>query len=113
MGKKRAERESIRAIEKEYREFKRLVLQKGKENIWRYSAKIHFYCMAREYFRYCQERARWEILEGLTLPIRAMWNCYLKYEYLEYTTWQGIEGILEQMEEDCRKIGIEPTGKCG
>lgn len=107
MRKKRAEKEIIQAA-REYRAFKRLTIRKGKENVWRDSGKIHFYCVVMEYFQYCEDRNGWEVLEGLTLPIWAMWNCYLKYECLEYTTWRGIERILEWMRYDRGVTGPEP-----
>ena len=47
------------------------------------------------------------MLEGIALPVQAMWNCYLKYEHLEYATWKGIEQILEQMGEDFKAAEME------
>ena len=103
--------EIVKKAKREYRAFRRMTLRKGKGDIWEDSGRIHFYCTVMEYFRYCGgERKRWHMLQGLALPIRAMWNCYLKYDYLEYGTWQGIEGILEQMKDDCQKAEIRSRG---
>lgn len=95
-------RKVIEAARKEYRGFKKKMLKKQKGRIWRESGKIHFYSAVMEYFEHCQsgQERYWRILRGMLFPIGAMWNCYLKYEYLEYSTWNRIEGILMQMESD-------------
>lgn len=94
----------VRAAGKEYRAYKRMTLKKSKASLWEECGQIHFYCTVMEYFeRYGGEYQNcWGVLDGITLPIRAMWNCYLKYEGLEYLTARGVEIILEQMEEDMR-----------
>ena len=107
MRKREAEKENIRAAAREYGTFKRQTMQRNRKSIWRDSGKIHFYYTVMEYFWCCQDRNGWGVLEGITLPVQAMWNCYLKYEHLEYATWQGIEQILEQMGEDFKAAEME------
>lgn len=92
----------IKNVCKEYRSFQNRMFWKGRNAIWENCGKIHFYCSVMEYFQYCGKGCRryWEVLAGNPKPIQAMWDCYLKYETLEYTTWQGIEDILKKMEEN-------------
>lgn len=103
-----------KAAWKEYRAFKKLMLRKPKNSIWKDSGKIHFYSAVMEYFRYCPdvEKRHWKILDGLALPIRSMWNCYLKYEYLEYSTWREMEEILMRLESDYILAGVRRAEAC-
>ena len=95
-------RKVIEAAGKEYKGFKKRIMRRGKNHIWKESGKIQFYSTVMEYFKYCQsgQERYWRILRGQLFPISAMWACYLKHEHLEYSTWNRIEGILIQMESD-------------
>lgn len=93
-----------RAVDREFRRFRASMYRKSRPELWEACGKIHFYCCLREYFRCNDEiQARYYALLCLCRrPLSTLWDVYLKYESLSYTTWEGIDGIMEALFEQNR-----------
>lgn len=84
-------------MEQEYQLFRYKMLSRTVKEVYEDCAKIHFYECLHEYFLY-QENIQEEFLEKAAKRkgiYQELWNLYLKYEHLEVSTWEQIEGMLK------------------
>ena len=85
-------------IEREVFRFRRVTLTHArKADIWDNCHKIHFYTCVKEYFSLNTRIPQVYLELAIADPslVQTMWNTYLKYEHLQYQTWEDIEEILE------------------
>lgn len=84
-------------MEQEYHLFKYKMLSRTELEIYERCTEIYFYECLHEYFLY-QEDIDKEFLDKaseMTNIYQELWNLYQKYEHLEISTWEQIEGILK------------------
>lgn len=93
-------------IEREYEEFRRHVLKLDSSEIWERCKRIRFYCCIREYFEYNRsvDRNILNYVAGLPMPVRTMWEYYLKHESYYCDTWEEITAMI------CSMMGKEEGG---
>lgn len=86
----------LKKIHNEHELFHYKMLSMPAEEIYHACKQICFFECVYEYFQYKEEiskefiNAAWQG-ESVLLEL---WGIYLKYEYLEMDTWDGIEDIL-------------------
>ncbi len=98
-----------RAVRKDFRRFHASMCRKPQTEVWEECGRIHFYCCLKEYFDYNEKipMRYYALLYTSRRPIYTLWETYLKYEALNYTTWEGIDGIMEALLEENREAAKE------
>lgn len=76
-------------ISEEYREFKRNIMDKGIEEVFNQSYKIHFYNNVCDYLE-----AQEKVEDDITLA--RLYDFYIKYEYLTVDSYTGIEELIKE-----------------
>lgn len=90
------ERELMKRVENEFQLFKYKMLSKSNIEIYDSCNVIRFYHCIYEYFMYAED-LKDEHLYGCLRHdnvIAALYELYLKYEYLRCDRWEDIEDIL-------------------
>lgn len=87
---------AVRAVEREYELFKYRTLSKSREEIFEDCDRIRFYSCIYEYFLYAEaiEEAHLKACLNCGDIMGTLYRLYMKYEYLRYSRWEDIEGIL-------------------
>lgn len=86
-----------REVKKEYHQFKRNLIKRKKGEIFESCGKIFFYANIYEYFLYNPSISE-DTLRRFSyrrLSIERLWDLYLKNEYTNVVTWNGIDELLE------------------
>ena len=100
-------RERLRQnVEKEYKDYLTHVTTMSGADLWKYRNRLYFYSNIQEYIQHVE----WipgtilNYLVSLPVPLKMLWNYYLKTEEVSAYTWWGIEDmVLAMMLEATKK----------
>lgn len=86
----------LRKVQREHSLFKYQMLSGTNREIYENCNKISFYENMNEYFLYKEEISKEIIETGLRAEnlLDELYQLYLKYEWLQITSWEKIEEIL-------------------
>lgn len=90
------EKKLLRKVQREHSLFKYQMLSGTNREIYENCNKISFYENLNEYFLYKEEISKEIIETGLRAEnlLDELYQLYLKYEWLQITSWEKIEEIL-------------------